>query len=51
MTTEGDVIAVLDVDSDFPDAFDAHDQEALEELCAMLGSRWGTEALSKMEAD
>lgn len=46
MTSEGNVIAVLDVDSDLPDAFDAHDQEALEDLCNMLGSRWGKEALS-----
>lgn len=41
---EGTVIAVLDVDSDDPDAFDAVDQEALEMLCGQLGSIWGTEA-------
>ncbi|MGB0649779.1 MAG: GAF domain-containing protein [Rhodothermales bacterium] len=48
MTQRGDVIAVLDVDSDLPDAFDAHDQEALEDLCAMLGARWGDEALASL---
>lgn len=50
MTPDGDVIAVLDVDSDLPDAFDANDQEALEDLCAMLGARWGAEALATMRS-
>ncbi len=39
--TNGDVLAVLDVDSNDPDAFDAVDQEHLERLCAMLGRRYG----------
>lgn len=42
------VIAVLDVDSDLPDAFDVDDKEALESLCRMLGERWGDEALSSL---
>lgn len=42
------VIAVLDVDSDLPDAFDFDDKEALESLCRMLGERWGDEALSSL---
>jgi len=43
---ENQVIAVLDVDSDHPDAFDEHDQKALEWLCNWLGDRWGREALT-----
>lgn len=38
VTNSGEVIAVLDVDSDWPAAFDGEDQEALESLCAWLGS-------------
>ena len=41
MTPDGRVLAVLDVDSDEPDAFDAVDQEHLERLCRMLGRRFG----------
>lgn len=41
VTPSGDLLAVLDVDSDAPDAFDANDQTALEDLCAMLGRRFG----------
>ena len=37
---DGQVLAVLDVDSDWPDAFDATDQAALERLCAALGARF-----------
>ena len=36
----GSVMAVLDVDSDREDAFDALDQAHLEDLCQMLGSRF-----------
>jgi L-methionine (R)-S-oxide reductase len=36
----GRVIAVLDVDSNAPAAFDAVDQEALESLCTWLGARF-----------
>ncbi len=38
---EGSVLAVLDVDSNAPAAFDAVDQEHLEALAAMLGQRFG----------
>jgi GAF domain-containing protein len=38
---EGRVLAVLDVDSNTPAAFDAIDQDALESLAAMLGQRFG----------
>ena len=37
---DGTLLAVLDVDSEQPDAFDAEDQRWLEELCAELGSRY-----------
>ena len=36
---DGALIAVLDVDSDTPDAFDAIDQECLESICASVFSR------------
>jgi L-methionine (R)-S-oxide reductase len=35
----GELLAVLDVDSNLPAAFDAVDQEALESLCAWIGAR------------
>jgi L-methionine (R)-S-oxide reductase len=38
---DGRVLAVLDVDSNAPAAFDAVDQEALEALCGELGRRFG----------
>ena len=42
---DGRVIAVLDVDSDLPDAFSAEvDQPHLESLCAWLAERWANEA-------
>lgn len=37
---DGTVIAVLDVDSNQPAAFDAVDQEQLEAICAELGARF-----------
>lgn len=37
---DGSVLAVLDVDSDLPAAFDALDVAALEALCADLGRRY-----------
>lgn len=49
LTPSGDVLAVLDVDSDDPDAFDAVDQTHLESLCAMLGQRYAA-ALSLLPA-
>ena len=41
VTPEGRLLAVLDVDSDQPDAFDPHDQHYLEQLCQQLGERFG----------
>ncbi len=38
----GDTIAVLDVDSDLPAAFDEVDEQSLGSLCEMLGARYGT---------
>ena len=38
---DGRVLAVLDVDSDAPAAFDDVDREALQALCAALGARYG----------
>lgn len=40
VTPSGHLLAVLDVDSDAPDAFDALDQEYLEALCARLGAQF-----------
>lgn len=39
-TPDGRLLAVLDVDSDFPGAFDGTDQEHLEALCRDLGARF-----------
>ena len=39
-TPDGDLRAVLDVDSDQPDVFDATDQEHLEALCRRLGEQF-----------
>jgi L-methionine (R)-S-oxide reductase len=41
---DGTVLAVLDVDSDAPAAFDTVDQEHLEALARMLGERFGAGA-------
>jgi L-methionine (R)-S-oxide reductase len=38
---EGEVFAVLDIDSDLPAAFDERDQEGLERICGWLGERYG----------
>ncbi|MAQ15246.1 MAG: diguanylate phosphodiesterase [Sandaracinus sp.] len=38
---DGSVLAVLDVDSNAPDAFDTVDQRHLERLCGELGARFG----------
>ncbi len=40
LTPEGRLLAVLDVDSDEPAAFNATDQHYLEQLCAALGRRF-----------
>lgn len=40
VTPSGRLLGVLDVDSDWPAAFDDVDQEALEDLCAELGRRF-----------
>ena len=39
LTPKDRLIAVLDVDSNEPDAFDETDRECLERLCAWLGTR------------
>ncbi len=39
---DGEVVAVLDVDSDDGAAFDEVDREALEAICAELGRRFGS---------
>lgn len=44
LTPDGQVLAVLDVDSNEPAAFDALDQERLESLCTMLGKRFAASA-------
>ena len=41
LTPAGRLLAVLDVDSDAPDAFDATDQQHLEALCQRLGEQLG----------
>ena len=41
LTPAGDVLAVLDVDSNDPAAFDETDRVHLEALCRMLGERFG----------
>lgn len=38
---DGDLLGVLDVDSDTPAAFTEIDRRALEDLCAWLGARYG----------
>ncbi len=40
LTPAGRLLAVLDVDSDLPDAFDETDQAYLEQLCRRLGQRF-----------
>ena len=40
ITPKDRLLAVLDVDSDDPDAFDAVDQQALESLCKKLGEKY-----------
>lgn len=40
VTPDGELLAVLDVDSDYPAAFDATDQEHLERICQDLGTRF-----------
>jgi L-methionine (R)-S-oxide reductase len=41
LAPDGRVFAVLDVDSDRPDAFASVDREMLEALCRELGARYG----------
>ena len=45
LTPDGRVLAVLDVDSNAPAAFDAIDQEALEDLCREHGRRFAAHAV------
>lgn len=44
LTPDGRLLAVLDVDSDFPSAFDETDQHFLERLCRTLGERFSETA-------
>lgn len=44
LTPDGRVLAVLDVDSNAPAAFDEVDQEALEAICGELGRRFARHA-------
>ena len=46
VTPDGQLLAVLDVDSDFPAAFDTADKEALEALCNFLGARFSSSQMS-----
>ena len=48
LTSDGQVVAVLDVDSNDPDAFGETDRLHLEVLATDLGERWGKEALQAM---
>ena len=41
VASDDQVLAVLDVDSDWPAAFDEVDQKHLEDLCRMLAQRFG----------
>lgn len=41
ITPQGELLAVLDIDSDQADAFDADDQHYLEALCERLGAQFG----------
>ena len=50
ITPEGRLLAVLDVDSDDPDAFDATDQAMLERLCARLGQQFSQPPPHRPEA-
>ncbi|MDQ7040490.1 MAG: GAF domain-containing protein [Rhodothermus sp.] len=45
LTPDGRLLAVLDVDSDEPAAFNATDQHYLEQLCAELGRRFADTSL------
>ncbi len=40
VTPEGRLLAVLDVDSDYPDAFNKEDRRELEYLCRSLGEQF-----------
>lgn len=44
LVPDGRLLAVLDVDSDQPAAFDARDQRGLEAIAAWLGARYGEHA-------
>lgn len=50
ITPSGDILAIFDVDSDHPAAFDNTDQLHLERLCARLGEQFARDAISLDEA-
>jgi GAF domain-containing protein len=43
VSVSGELVAVLDVDSNLSAAFDAVDERALQRICDDLGKRWETE--------
>lgn len=47
LTPSKEVLAVFDVDSDHPAAFDKIDQHYLEQMCALLGEQFASEALTE----
>ncbi|NNE46720.1 MAG: GAF domain-containing protein [Rhodothermales bacterium] len=46
LTPDGQLLGVLDVDSDSPDAFNEIDRRHLETLCADLGARYSDQAIA-----
>lgn len=44
MNAEGRLLAVLDIDSDLPAAFDGVDEHWLERICARMGRQWDASA-------
>ena len=45
LTPDGELMAVLDVDSNEPAAFNSTDQEHLEALCAQLGAQFASSSI------
>lgn len=51
LTPDGRLLAVLDVDSDEPAAFDEIDRTALEAICTLLGERFAGSAVAAQNPD
>jgi len=49
LTPSGEILAVFDVDSDDPAAFDEIDQRHLERMCALLGEQFAHEAITEQQ--